>query len=139
MSQIQYNVYVQGQSTHVTPDYSDIEPALVYTASVDPADNYSGSGVVISSILVSHPWDTSGDYLSNFGDPSVYWLAIVPNGESLSEKHYVIKGDSLAGGMGYLPANEYQEIKTKFTLGNGDKIFFGSSLQLTYHIFGMEM
>jgi hypothetical protein len=77
---------------------------------------------IISSIYVANNEATS----------QTYSVAVVPNGETLSNIHYIRKDISIDG-------NDFHTIDTKITLAEGDQIITeGTSTNVSVNIFGLE-
>jgi len=77
---------------------------------------------IISSIYIANNETTS----------QTYSVAVVPNGETLSNIHYIRKDISIDG-------NDFHTIGTKITLAEGDQIITeGTSLNVSVNIFGLE-
>ena len=94
---------------------STYDPKTIYTVP-------SNTETIVTSIFVSNTSASSDNYD----------FAVVPNGETLSDIHYIRKSVEL-------PANDFHNIETKLTLSAGDQIVAQSLFNnIQVNVFGVE-
>lgn len=113
---------VLGQATLATSSFATI----IYTVPDTPHSDLAPRKIlqcVVSSIVICN----------RDGSTQTYNLAVVPSGETRTDKHTIISGRSLT-------TSATEVLSFGIAMGTGDKIVgYGSALNFSISIFGVEV